>query len=223
MKKKTKYPKNGTNNEKEEYKKEQNKTKYPKEEKICNKNEKKKKIKKEKQNKKKNNSDDDEKDDHSNTYNNIEIFEEKPIIYEINDITEQEIKDNLDNIDFDEFFDEIEENLYNKNDIVENYIEEETLERDKIINKQFNPYTINGELNNYLNPFINNNKKLDNSDILDIDLEKDNEYFTSSSSNKSESEIKLNKEKNDNDNNEKCKKEIKDEEKILINRDYLSN
>ena len=41
-------------------------------------------------------------------------------------------------------------NYYNKNDNFENYVEEETYEKDKIINKQFNPYTINGELNNYL-------------------------------------------------------------------------
>ena len=168
----------------------------------------KKKIKKEKQNKKKNYSDNEEKDQNTDTYNTFEIIEEKSKINEINDVTDKEIKDNLDNIVFDDFFDEIEENLYNKNDIVENYIEEETLEKDKTINKQFNPYTINGELNNYLSPFINNNEKLDNSEILYIDLENDNECFTSSSLNKSESDIKLNKDKNEHDNNAQCKKEI---------------
>ena len=43
MKKKTKYPKDWSNNEKAEDKKKQHKTKYPKEEKICDKNEKKRK------------------------------------------------------------------------------------------------------------------------------------------------------------------------------------
>ena len=162
MKKKTKYPKDRSNNEKEEDKNEQHKTKYPKEEKKSDKN-KKKKIKKEKQNKKKNNSDNEEKDEHpeTETYNTIEIIEEKVQINEINEVTEKEIKDTLENIVFDEFFDEIEDNHYNKNDIVENNIEGETLEKDKIVKKQYNPYTINGELNNYLNPFINNNENFD--------------------------------------------------------------
>ena len=96
------------------------------------------------------------------------------------------------------------------------------LEKDKIIKKQYNAYTTNGELNNYLNPFINNNENLDYSEILDIDLENKNEYFASSSSSNSDSDIKLNKEKNENDNKARCKKEIIDEEKNLINRDYLT-
>jgi len=223
MKKKTKYPKDRSNNEKEEDKNEQHKTKYPKEEKKSDKN-KKKKIKKEKQNKKKNNSDNEEKDEHpeTETYNTIEIIEEKVQINEINDVTEKEIKDTLENIVFDEFFDEIEDNHYNKNDIVENNIEGETLEKDKIVKKQYNPYTINGELNNYLNPFINNNENFDKSEILDIDLETKKEYLTSSSSSKSESDIKLNKEKNEHDNKARSEKEIIDEEKTLLNRDYLT-
>ena len=51
MNKKTKYPKDGSNYEKEDDKNDQHKTKYPKEEKNCDKNKNKKKIKKYKQNK----------------------------------------------------------------------------------------------------------------------------------------------------------------------------
>ena len=67
----------------------------------------KKKIKKEKQNKKKNYSDNEEKDQNTDTYNTFEIIVEKSKINWINDVTDKEIKDNLDNIVFDDFFVEI--------------------------------------------------------------------------------------------------------------------
>ena len=102
-------------------------------------------------------------------------------------------------------------------------IQKEKLQKKtKLLKKQCNTYTINGELNNYLKPFINNSENFDKSEILDIDLESKKEYLTSSSSSKSESDIKLNKEKKEHDNKTRSEKEIIEEEKTLINRDYLT-
>jgi len=77
------------------------------------------------------------------------------------------------NIGNEEFFDEIWKNYYNKNEQLENLIENEINEKDKIINNQFNPYTIKEKLNTVINQFIHLNPITDDYKEMDIYIEKD--------------------------------------------------
>ena len=190
---------------------------YPKNEK-----EKKKKKPKKKARSKGKDENDENKDaeikENQNKINKIEITEKQQKGIEICIISENEIKETINSIEFEDFFEEIKEENIGDGENKENSNEEvdEKKEKDKIINKQFNPYVINTNLNNNDNPFINT-RNTENK----INIEKEPSSFTESSSNNSEKNKNNIEDFNQKNIDLKKNDNINQNENSYINKDYL--
>ena len=190
---------------------------YPKNEK-----EKKKKKPKKKARSKGKDENDENKDaeikENQNKINKIEITEKQQKGIEICIISENEIKETINSIEFEDFFEEIKEENIGDGENKENSNEEvdEKKEKDKIINKQINYYVINSNLNNNDNPFINT-RNTENK----INIEKEPSSFTESSSNNSEKNKNNIEDFNQKNIDLKKNDNINQNENSYINKDYL--
>ena len=153
-------------------------------------------------------------------YSKIEKKDKDNVSESVTNITEKEINKILDNIIFDEFFENLRDESDNILDKSDHISEENDKEQDKIINKELNPYSVNGNLNNNLNPFINNKDGITEMNNIPLEKENSNEYFTDSSS--SDSFLNIIDEKEEKVNNSNIDIENKDDNTGYINKDYLS-
>ena len=201
MEKKIQYPKKDKNTKNNKDKKKKNKKKPDKESKKFIEEE--ENIKEEKK-----------------MYSKIEKKDKDNVSESVTNITEKEINKILDNIIFDEFFENLRDESDNILDKSDHISEENDKEQDKIINKELNPYSVNGNLNNNLNPFINNKDGITEMDNIPLEKENSNEYFTDSSS--SDSFLNIIDEKEEKVNNSNIDIENKDDNTGYINKDYLS-